>query len=226
MNRYVIKFTKDGYIKYISHLDTLRIFKRAFKRAGIPLRYSQGFNPHPRMGFAQPLSLGYSSYSELLEFETESSQDPKNMAERLQQVLPEGLHLIYCKTFQEPVKSLAAAADAAEYEIRMPVTEITEEELKQRINGYLSQKSIIAEKRQKKTKKTAPVDIKKQIRSLDGKTEQGGIVLKALLDCGSLSNVSPELIIATFLAYNGWQLTRPQIEVARTQLLFSNNLQF
>ncbi|MFR0902151.1 MAG: TIGR03936 family radical SAM-associated protein [Anaerovoracaceae bacterium] len=65
-NRYVLKFTKNGYAKYTSHLDMLRFFKRAFRKSGISLRYSQGFNPHPKMSFAQPLSLGYSSSFELL----------------------------------------------------------------------------------------------------------------------------------------------------------------
>ena len=58
MSRYVIKFSKEGNIRYISHLDLLRLFKRSFKRVGIKLQYSQGFNPHPKMSFAQPLSLG------------------------------------------------------------------------------------------------------------------------------------------------------------------------
>ena len=66
-NKYVLKFTKDGYAKYTSHLDLLRFFKRAFRKSGIALSYSQGFNPHPKLGFAQPLSLGYASSCELLE---------------------------------------------------------------------------------------------------------------------------------------------------------------
>ena len=70
MNRYFMIFSKTGYIKYISHLDMLRLFKRAFKRTGIALEFSHGFNPHPKMGFAQPLSLGYTSLGEYIEFET------------------------------------------------------------------------------------------------------------------------------------------------------------
>ena len=57
MGQYAIKFSKQGFICYTSHLDLLRLFKRAFKKAGIKLAYSQGFNPHPKMGFAQPLVL-------------------------------------------------------------------------------------------------------------------------------------------------------------------------
>ena len=68
--KYVIRFQKTGVICYTSHLDIMKVFKRSFKRAGIRLAYSQGFNPHPKMGFAQPLSLGYESMDEYIEFET------------------------------------------------------------------------------------------------------------------------------------------------------------
>ena len=77
MSKYAIVFSKTGYIRYTSHLDLLRLFKRAFRRAGIPVAYSHGFNPHPKMSFAQPLSLGYAAEEELLEFETE---DPFDMS--------------------------------------------------------------------------------------------------------------------------------------------------
>ena len=66
MSKYVLTFSKSGLIRFTSHLDMLRLFKRGFRRAGIELKYSQGFNPHPRMGFAQPLSLGYLAEAELL----------------------------------------------------------------------------------------------------------------------------------------------------------------
>ena len=70
MFKYVMTFSKTGTICYTSHLDLMRMFKRAFKRGGIKLAYSQGFNPHPKLGFAQPLSLGYEGMKELMEFET------------------------------------------------------------------------------------------------------------------------------------------------------------
>lgn len=64
MPKYVIGFKKKGYVCYISHLDVMRLFQRAFKQEDIRLKYSKGYNPHPRMGFAQPLTLGYSSETE------------------------------------------------------------------------------------------------------------------------------------------------------------------
>ena len=68
MGRYLLKFSKEDNLKYISHLDLLRVFQRAFKRAKIRLRYSQGYNPHAKIGFGHPLSLGYESTGEYMEF--------------------------------------------------------------------------------------------------------------------------------------------------------------
>ncbi|MDR3295942.1 MAG: TIGR03936 family radical SAM-associated protein, partial [Clostridiales Family XIII bacterium] len=67
--RYLVKFKKTDNMIYISHLDMQRLFHRTMKRLQINLRYSSGFNPHPKLSFAQPLSLGHASTSEYLEFE-------------------------------------------------------------------------------------------------------------------------------------------------------------
>ena len=79
MSKYIIEFSKTGTICYTSHLDLMRIFKRVFKRTGIALAYSQGFNPHPKMGFAQPLSLGYWGMEEYIEFETAEEWQPDQL---------------------------------------------------------------------------------------------------------------------------------------------------
>lgn len=99
MNKYVIKFTKQGYIRYTSHLDMLRLFKRTFKKCGIDMAYSKGFNPHPKMGFAQPLSLGYTSSCEYLELETKEHYEPKEIMERIVKYMPEGVELLSCTVF-------------------------------------------------------------------------------------------------------------------------------
>lgn len=77
--RYVIKFSKGGYAKYTSHLDLLRFFKRAFRKTGVDLKYSQGFNPHPKLSFAQPLSLGYLGDNELVELRQIPARTPGNL---------------------------------------------------------------------------------------------------------------------------------------------------
>ena len=95
--KFIIKFSKSGYAKYTSHLDLLRFFKRAFRKSGVALKYSQGFNPHPKLGFAQPLSLGYSSSCELLEFETADNLNAEDICEAITKEMPEGLEIQWCR---------------------------------------------------------------------------------------------------------------------------------
>ncbi|WP_419026212.1 TIGR03936 family radical SAM-associated protein [Emergencia sp.] len=224
MNRYIIRFSKEGYIKYTSHLDMLRLFKRAFKKTRILLAYSQGFNPHPKMGFAQPLSLGYTSKCELLEFETTKSFDPLEIKERLTNVMPEGVELLDCRRLDTDVKSLASVVTEAEYEVIFPVP-ADMVNFQKLVENYLNQEQIIAEKRQKKTRKMVAVDIKGKIREM-AITAGEKLTLHLKLDSGSNSNLSPEQVIATFLAYTGLDVKRYDVEVERTKINFDSKLQF
>lgn len=224
-NKYVLKFTKDGYAKYTSHLDLLRFFKRAFRKSGIALSYSQGFNPHPKLGFAQPLSLGYGSSCELLEFTTDVPYETDELYNLLKDMMPEGLEILWCKELAENIKSLAAIADYAVYEVVIPY-EISEEKLQEFSAGYLAQDEILAMKKQKKDKKLVSVNIKNMIRNFAAKTDGNEVKLELLLDCGSISNCSPELVIASFCQYAEIDVPRYAMEVKRKILGFSNNLQF
>ena len=223
-NRYAIKFSKDGYVKYTSHLDLLRMFKRAFKKTDLALKYSQGFNPHPKMGFAQPLSLGYSSRCELIEFETQMPHTTGEIMEKMRSEMPEGIKLLSCFELDDKVKSLAADADAAEYKIWIP-TELSEERLREAMTSYLKKNEITALKRQKKTKKMEPVNIRHMIRELEIAKVGKFAMIRALLDCGSKSNCSPELVISSFCEHCGIDTPRYEMEVERINLFFVNKLQ-
>ena len=224
-NKYVLKFTKDGYAKYTSHLDLLRFFKRAFRKSGIALSYSQGFNPHPKLGFAQPLSLGYSSSCELLEFTTNVPYETEKIYEMLKDMMPEGLTILWCRELSDDIKSLASIADYAVYEVEIPYN-LSAEKLEEIKKGYLAQEEILAMKKQKKDKKLVSVNIKHMIRNFEANIFDEGIKLDLLLDCGSISNCSPELVIASFCEFAGIDVPRYTMEVERKVLGFSNNLQF
>lgn len=224
-NKYVLKFTKDGYAKYTSHLDLLRFFKRAFRKSGIALSYSQGFNPHPKLGFAQPLSLGYSSSCELLEFTTDVPYETTAIYEMLKDMMPEGLTILWCRELSDDVKSLASIADYAVYEVVIPY-EVSSEKLEDLKAGYLAQEEILAMKKQKKDKKLVSVNIKHMIRNFEAGLCEDGIKLELLLDCGSISNCSPELVIASFCEFAKIDVPRYMMEVERKILGFSSNLHF
>ena len=153
MNRFAIKFNKRGYIKYTSHLDMLRLFKRAMKRCDIRLKYSQGYNPHPKMSFAQPLSLGYESMGEILEIETAVAMEASDIKARLAAIMPEGIEITDVTSLPEQSKTLAAACIEAEYLIAVPVDESFRGKESELAAGYLGQQSILAKNRYKRDDK-------------------------------------------------------------------------
>ena len=225
MPRYVARFEKGGYTKYISHLDLLRVFKRAFKVMGLDIRYSNGYNPHPKMSFAQPLSLGYSSLCEYLEFETITPHDPESLKEDLAKNLPRDLAITELFQFDSEVKTLAAESDACEYRIFVPF-EGTEEEFRDLFTSYMAQDRITALKKMKNTKTLEEVDIKDKIRSWKFSKEGDNAVIDCILDSGSHSNLSPELVIKSFLDFSKLPLMRWDLEVQRVQQFFTDRIRF
>lgn len=101
-------FEKTGRARYISHLDLMRTFQRAFLRADIPIKHTEGFNPHPFISIALPLSLGFSSECEILEFGLLKGTVHSEVPARLNAVLPEGVRVKECYSGERPLKELAA----------------------------------------------------------------------------------------------------------------------
>lgn len=226
MSKYVLKFTKEGYFRYTSHLDLLRFFKRSLKRANVKLVYSQGFNPHPKIGFAQPLSLGYESEYELLEYETAFPEDEKKMMRGLEVFMPEGLNLLELKEYKEPGKSLASMVTSAQYEIRIPLGEVlqgeTAEYILSKCSDFSKEDEIFALKKKKKgrEKELVSVNIAQMIRKLEFGIEGEFLKISALLDAGSDSNLSPELLISSLLEYLKFNIARDLIFVKRKKIFF------
>jgi radical SAM-linked protein len=91
MSKHRLIFRKEGQAQYISHLDLMHTIQRAFQRAGIQIRHTEGFNPHPYMSIALPLSVGCESECELMDFDLEDDVPLTQIPERLNAVLPDGI---------------------------------------------------------------------------------------------------------------------------------------
>ncbi len=110
-----ILFSKTGGAKFISHLDTMRTFQRAFLRAGLEIGHTEGFNPHPFVSILLPLSVGFSSACEILEFRLPEGEPAESVPARLNAVLPEGLEVTGCWDGGEKVKNLTWADYVLEF---------------------------------------------------------------------------------------------------------------
>lgn len=90
-----ITYTKGDEVKFISHLDLIRVFERAIRRANLPIAYSQGFNPRMKISYGQALKVGQTSNSEEAKLTFEKEIAPEEVVDRLNAVLPKGIKLLY-----------------------------------------------------------------------------------------------------------------------------------
>lgn len=226
MSRYFLTFSKQGMIRFTSHLDMLRLFERAFKRASIPLEYSRGYNPHPRMSFAQPLPLGYSACAEVLEFRTDCVQGPGDMLCRLRAEMPFGLYINSCASldYEGAPKTLGGAVEAADYQIFFSPEEGPElAATADACSCLMKSGSLIVRKPARKncrSGRSSETDIRGKIRELEAASLCGATVILARLDCGSRSNLSPELLIDALRRVLPELPLRGRLRVQRKALIF------
>ncbi|MDD5131385.1 MAG: TIGR03960 family B12-binding radical SAM protein [bacterium] len=117
MQKIRVKFSKKGEAKYISHLELMVMFNRALRRARIPMAYSQGFNPHPKMSFGPPLAVGFESEAELVDIELTIYSELSTMIKNLSREMPPGIDLMEGQEVPLVTKSLSASIIGADYVI-------------------------------------------------------------------------------------------------------------
>lgn len=207
-----IIFSKTGRAKYVSHLDLVRTMTRAVRRADIPLWYTEGFNRHPYLTFAAPLSLGYEGLRESMDIRLEEDMDDTTIVSRLNAVLPEGLCAVS-----------AAEAVAKARELTHAVYRISMSCAADAAQGILSSEAILVEKRtKKKTMKT--MDIRPYFT--DAKVESTGenaCVMTVTLPCGSAENINPGLFLTALESKIG---TSIEANILRLRLLTADGNEF
>ena len=131
-------FSKTGRAKYISHLDLMRTFQRAFARAQIRIKHTEGFNPHPFVSIALPLSVGYSSQCEILEFGLMGDMPYDQVPQRLTAAMPEGIVIHQCYPAQRKLKELASI----NYIMNFEYSEGRPQEAEPAMQALLNQESL------------------------------------------------------------------------------------
>lgn len=208
------EYTKLGNIKYISHLDLMRLFSRAFRRARVPVLYSEGFNPHPLFTLGNPLSLGVESESEFLEIEVEEGYAPEDFQQAMNAVLPEGVRIL--RVYEDfDKRAIQQQIASMEYSFTWEDEEPgnREEDLK----NFLSREQIYIRRRRKKGRKKVEVeeDVRDRILSADIKSEDGITVLKAILSSGENNHLRPDHFLQAFFRDSGLNTDPDIVEIRR-----------
>ncbi len=191
------QFLRDERLRFLSHLNQHRLFQRAFRRANLPLAYSQGFNPHPRMSFALAMSVGLISDCEYGEVILEEAITASLFIEKMNVVLPDGLKILKARIADETKGSLSSMLLASDYELRVKTLRpMTREEIEKHIENYLKRDEIFIEKRNKK-KKMVEKEIRSFIKSivLTKFDDLERATLNVSLNYLDQQTVKPELIL-------------------------------
>lgn len=189
-----MSFEKTGMAKFISHLDTVRCITRAMKRAGVPIWFTEGFNPHAFLTFAMPLSLGFESLCETVDFRLTEETDLEDLAKRINDALPADI------TVKEIYLPTALPNDIrwAEYKI---IFNNPDKILLDTAENILSSGEILVEKKGKQGRKkvTKEVNIKEHIKSFELNEENNKLILKTVLSSGPSININPMLLIGALV---------------------------
>jgi radical SAM-linked protein len=144
-----ITFSKSGPLRYIGHLDLYALWERAARRAGLPLAYTQAFHPQPKIYFAAPLPLGFSSRAEILDIRLqEEDADLASLPDRLNAVMPSGIDILSAEGVDENAPALQTQVIAAEYEVSLEKN-LDTTELRHRISALMSSKELLRTRRDK-----------------------------------------------------------------------------
>lgn len=120
--RMMVVFTKGPELRYIGHLDLMRAMQRALRRSNLPIKYSNGFNPHIRLSFAAPLSVGVVGLREMMEVPVEDGLTEEEFVTRMNVVLPACLRICECKAVEDTFPALMALMAGSDYRITFPKT--------------------------------------------------------------------------------------------------------
>lgn len=193
--RYVIKFTKESSIKFISHLDLMRTIQRVIRRADLPMEYSKGFNPHMAMSIAQPLSVGVYSDAEYMDIVLVEELNEDEIINRLNEKTASGIRFLEArkvinKEGEKKLPQSMALVDAARFTIKMVCTDANIVEEKMRALEKESQWTTI--KKSKKGEKE--VNLRTMIKEMKYWINDEELIINIVVSSGSREHLSPDLV--------------------------------
>ncbi|MGG7142291.1 TIGR03936 family radical SAM-associated protein [Clostridium nigeriense] len=200
--RYIIKFTKESSIKFISHLDLMRTLQRVIRRANLPMEYSKGFNPHMAMSIAQPLSVGVYSDAEYMDIVLVEELNEEEIVARLNEKTASGIKFLNAKKVvnkegEKKIPQTMALIDAARFTIKMICEDSTIAEEKMKELDKKSDWTTI--KKSKKGEKE--VNLKTMIKEMKYWINNDELILNIVVSSGSREHLSPDLV-ASYIKSN------------------------
>lgn len=213
MSNYIIKYGRDDRVKYISHLDFMRCFHRAVRRSPLQFMFSQGFNPHPIMTIAQPLSVGVTSESEYMKVGFDGEYDGDYIVKTLNAVMPPGFQIYAAKKVDGKNLDITKL-DRAVYVVEIECTGDFD------ADDFIKNKELKVMKKSKSGVKES--DIREHIFYIKKLSRTNGILtLEMCVSVGSAYNLKPESVVDAMEKYSE-NFKSSFISVHRKKMLCGN----
>lgn len=206
-----IKFQKYGIMKFIGHLDVMRYFQKAIRRAQIDIAYSGGYSPHQIMSFAAPLGVGLTSDGEYLDIEVNETKSSEESVEALNRVGVEGIHIVSYRLLEDKAPNAMSIVAAADYRVSFREGKAPQG-WQEKLMEFYSQPELVITKKTKKSERE--VDLKPLIYSLA--VEDDNIYMR--LCTGSVENVKPELVMEAFYHSIGVEMPEFALLIHRQEI--------
>lgn len=215
-----IKYAKTGVLRYIGHLDVMRYFQKAIRRAGLDVAYSQGYSPHQLITFAAPLGLGITSEGEYFDAEMNTVTTSTDMVNRLNQTMVPGMEIKDIVALRDGAKTAMAAVAASDYLVNIRQGYMEEAGGNQcflaKVSEFYGQDTIEVVK-VSKTKETR-LDIKPFIYDIQVRGNQ----IYMLLSAGSVDNIKPELVMEAMCSFLKVEYQKIAVQVHRLETYMRN----
>ncbi|MFN8434775.1 MAG: TIGR03936 family radical SAM-associated protein [Anaerolineales bacterium] len=203
-----ITFTKQGALRYIGHLDLHRVWERALRRADLPISYSQGFHPQPKMSLAAALPLGFSSRAEVIDVRLNEEIPTEEIFSRLKDNLPPDIKVTDVKSVDERLPALQTQVLSAAYDVHL-TEPVIGSELTRKVEALMQAESIIRERRGK------TYDLRPLVEMLSVITQADGTIwLKMTLAAREGATGRPEEVLTML------EIEPETARVERTRLIF------
>ncbi len=208
-----------NYLKYISHLDLMRLFERTFNRINLPIEYSNGFNPKPKISIASPLSLGIESEEEWMDIDVLEEIDLEAFMEDANSVLPDDIQILHSEYIEDNTPIAALITWACYDSSFLLLEDLSQADILSKLDNWICKDEILIKRHRKKGRRKILVtenivDLMKEVRI---KTfNQGKIVLSAVLKIGESGTLRPKDFIDAFIEDNDLKVDPASISFKRT----------
>lgn len=220
-----IKFAKYGTMKFIGHLDMMRFFQKAIRRAGIDIKYSEGFSPHQIMSFAAPLGVGLESMGEYLDIEVNSMKNLygddftiEGMKDALNQVMVEGVEVVSVGVLPDTVKNAMASVAAASYRLHSKEGNFDIADLEETVKAFYAQETIPYTKETKKS--VIELDLKQgiyEITTQEIETDDVTTAICMTVNASSSGNIKPSMVFEKLCEFAGVEIPASAYQVTRLE---------